>query len=214
MMKGYGKKMTGMKVEFNEELHQYKVDGKPVPSVTEIIGLLTKDKYSINASVLARAAHRGTVVHELCELYDYDALPEEIDEEVYPFLLAYQKFVKDYAPEWVAVEKILATNYCAGTADRIGYVDGHLVVVDLKTTASMDRLSKICLACQLYAYAVMFEQEVDINRCFGVQLKKDGSYAILPYSDICDKYEINPPEILRNLFNITMLIRGEKWPNL
>ena len=33
-----------MTLDFNEETHAYTLDGRPVPSVTEIVGLLTAHK--------------------------------------------------------------------------------------------------------------------------------------------------------------------------
>ena len=44
-----------MTLDFNDDTHAYTLDGKPVPSVTEIVGLLTALKYSDTNAAIAGA---------------------------------------------------------------------------------------------------------------------------------------------------------------
>lgn len=95
-----------MQIDFNEEKHEYTVGGEVKPSVTEILGFITADHYgTINPSILDRAARRGSAVHECLEDIDYDMPPEEVPTEIYPYVVAYQTFLRDYKPEWYGIEQ-------------------------------------------------------------------------------------------------------------
>ena len=183
-----------MTVTYDDERHAYTVNGKRVPSVTEITGILTADKYSGgNDAVLAQAQRRGTEVHELCEQIDCGIPVEEMEiaPELVGYVQAYINFLQDWNPEWDYLEKIVYTDSFAGRADRIGRIDGKTVIADIKTTASMDRLSKLALAAQLYGYAVAWcdmDPGHTAQRLFGIQLKKDGKYTLHEYSKIMDSY--------------------------
>lgn len=205
-------------LEFDEEKHQYKVDGKIVPSVTDICAPLTTSKYGSIPALAASAAHRGSIVHELCELYDYGALPDEIPADALPYLNAWISFCNDYNPTWHFIEHRMANNDFAGTADRIGVIDGRPCIVDIKTTSSLDRLSKISLACQLYGYSWLLNSvpawytdiDPDIDtywNSFGVQLLKDGKYRIYKSKDIGERYDVKIPDLFNNLLSITNIIR-------
>ena len=132
-------------LEFDERKHQYSVNGVVIPSVSEIIGPITYTQYSVQQNAVDQAAHRGTKVHALTELYDRGDLEEEStiasDEALY--LMAWIKFLHDYQPKWEFIEMPLACRTFAGTIDRIGTIDGQLAIVDIKTTSSMDRVHKI-----------------------------------------------------------------------
>lgn len=178
---------------YDPEAHAYTVDGRRVPSVTEIAGVLTAAKYAaMNPAILEQAKRRGTEVHELCEMIDCGVDPEELDvaPELVGYVNAYLAFLRDWSPEWLFIEKPVFTYGYAGRADRIGIIDGKNVVVDIKTTANMDRLSKLALIVQLYGYADAWEQmgNAEVNRSFGVQLKRDGTYTLHESDKIREKY--------------------------
>ena len=52
---------------FDSKKHVYSIDGKRVPSVTEIV-----DSQFYNGWFTERSAWRGSVIHKLCEMYDRD----------------------------------------------------------------------------------------------------------------------------------------------
>ena len=96
-----------MKIDFDEEKHEYSVDGVRVPSVSEILAPLSADRYAdLNPWMLKAAAARGTAVHEACELIDYGVEPEE-DPETDGYLVAYQSFLLDHEVEWKMIEGIV-----------------------------------------------------------------------------------------------------------
>lgn len=128
--------------DFDEEAHVYRVDGRIVPSVTEILsGVGLAENFmaggrEIDPDVLANAAERGTMVHLAIELECLGELDEDtVDDEIWPYLEAWRQFVDDTGFLPVANEFRFyepANDYC-GTADMIGYLGDQLTVLDLKT---------------------------------------------------------------------------------
>ena len=199
-----------MACTYDAENHTYEVDGRRVPSVTEIAGLLTARKYAeTNPAILAQAQRRGTEVHELCEAIDCGIDPAELEiaPELVGYVNAYLAFLRDYRPTWDYIEKIVCTQEYAGRADRIGKIDGKPCIVDIKTTANMDRLSKLSLAFQLYFYNEAFYSGF-ADTLYGVQLKKDGTYTAQDYRKIISRYGVSVVSAAEELLNLTQLIGG------
>lgn len=202
-------------LEFDEQKHEYNVLGTKLPSVTEIIGPLTYTKYKIDAGVIAQAAYKGALAHGLTAAYDRGDLGDDspIPADGAMYYKAWKDFCHDYQAEWKYIELPLACKFFAGTVDRIGIVDGYPVVVDIKTTASMDKASKIALCAQLYGYSVLcHENDIPVNAScsLGVQLKKDGTYTVHEMSKIALKYQFNPDELFDQLMYWNSLLRGGK----
>lgn len=154
-----------MKIDFNEEKHEYSVNGVKVPSVSEILSPLNADRYGdINPAVLRAAAEKGTAVHEMCEAIDYGIFTSEMEDEMPPeldgYVNAYFQFLFDHDVYWEMVERIVACYrgvegeppIYAGTIDRFGIVDGKAAVVDIKTYASMTTEAQMAASCQTALY--------------------------------------------------------------
>lgn len=200
---------------FDERTHTYTIDGVEVPSVTQICSILTADKYSGNQAIIDAARARGTAVHELCEAYDYGT-PEEVPTELAGYVKAWMDFCRDYRPEWLYIEHQMYSKdfEFAGTCDRIGIIDGKKAIVDIKTTASMDRASKVSLAAQLYGYNVLHNYGAETG--IGVQLKKDGSYTVHDIKTIAEKLLplTGAERIFFNCQDIYFAIHGRpEWNN-
>lgn len=198
---------------FDEDKHQYSVNGKVIPSVSEIIGPVTYSQFRVQQNVVDQAAHRGSMAHALTALYDFGALEDESslspDEAFY--LKAWRDFCHDYSPEWQYIELPLACRTFAGTIDRIGIIDGHLAIVDIKTTSNMDRVHKVALACQLAGYWDLCQLnglDAKYWNSMGVQIKKDGTYAVHETMKIRDKYQFDPVEWFHTMQNLNSLTRG------
>lgn len=125
--------------------------------------------------LLLKARDRGSRVHELCQLYDYDALPDEIDADCIGYLTAYKTFCHDYSVRWLFSEYAVGSKEkgYAGTIDRLGYIDGKLTIVDLKTSAKVDKCG---VSAQLYGYNGLLDEPAEL--LMAVQLKKDGKYRV------------------------------------
>lgn len=180
-------------LEFDTENHTYTLDKTAVPSVTTIVDFLNRGRFT-PSPVMENARRRGLRVHELCELYDMGA-ELDLEPEVIPYILAYERFVRDYSPEWYYIEKKLGSpkDKFAGTIDRLGLISGKSSLVDIKTTANFDRMTKITLAVQLVGYAMLCADN-DLcwpEKLYGVQLKSDGSYQVYEVTEIEKQYNFN-----------------------
>lgn len=184
-----------MQIDFDEEKHEYSVNGVKVPSVSEILAPLSAERYAeLNPAMLRSAAARGTAVHEACELIDYGAEPE-IEPDIAGYVAAYYDFLQTYKPKWEKIEQIVCAYkylpfgypdednvlFC-GTLDRYGIIDGKPAVLDIKTYASLTTDSLIQASCQtaMYYTAVAEEKMEDLiaNR-YVLHLKKDGSWRLV-----------------------------------
>lgn len=200
---------------FDEETHTYTVGDRILPSVTEICSPITASKYAAPSAVVDYAASRGSRVHELCAMYDFDALPDEIEAECLPYVQAWAAFCRDWRPTWELVEwsAYSAVDGYAGTADRIGLIDGARCVVDIKTAASLDRASKVALTAQLAGYRRLAQENglrMD-GADFGVQLRKDGSYTVHSSQKIAERYRFDPAELFGSLLELNRIVKGEKY---
>ena len=171
-------------IDFDEAKHIYTIDGKVIPSVTDICSPITADHYgSINSAVLEMASRRGTAVHEATELIDLGSMPDD-DPEIDGYVNAYLDFLLDYQPKWEYVEWVGhykgdydGLEFC-GTVDRAGRVGDEFWVLDIKTTASPTKENYIATCCQTMAYAMMLEAERSCDR-YILYLKKDGTYRLV-----------------------------------
>lgn len=198
--------------EFDESTHTYYVNGCAVPSVTQLLAPITIGKYPKDVGVIQAAARRGTRIHELCNLYDLDALPEEFEGSLIPYVQAWSMFCRDYKPEWIFTEKPMHDGlYYAGTMDRLGIIDGMHTVVDIKTAQSLDRPAKVALAVQLYAYQRMAKQLLPAAMPvagMGVQLLKTGRYRVYWRKDLEYVYKIDSGDIWDGLCMIYEATHG------
>ena len=201
---------------FDEATHTYTLDGVVIPSVTEICAPITCGKYP-PVGVVQQAAARGTRVHELCALYDMDALPDEIEAELVGYVKAWAAFCRDYKPVWRHIELPLygspdAGMPFAGTIDRIGDIDGRTRVVDIKTAASLDRPAKVALCEQITGYEWLADLNgIDIfdGAGMGVQLFANGNYRVHLTEAIAHKYDFRRFTMFRALRKLYKITKGK-----
>ena len=201
---------------FEESTHTYTLDGVVIPSVTEICAPITCGKYP-PVGVVQQAAARGTRVHELCALYDMDALPDEIEAELVGYVKAWAAFCRDYKPVWTHIELPLYGVLdpgmpFAGTLDRIGEIDGLTRVVDIKTAASLDRPAKVALCEQITGYEWLADlNNIDIfdGAGMGVQLFATGNYRVHLIAEIAQKYDFLRSETFWSLRELCKITKGK-----
>ena len=113
---------TAEDLSFDREHHIFSITstGERLPSVTQV---LASEGLSPDYSWVAPwYALRGTYVHKATELSDNGKLDEStVDEEIKPYLAAYQKFRKEWGREIVEVEFMAwsKTYRYAGVIDRV-----------------------------------------------------------------------------------------------
>ena len=201
---------------FEEATHTYTLEGVVIPSVTEICAPITCGKYP-PVGVVQQAAARGTRVHELCALYDMDALPDEIEAELVGYVKAWAAFCRDYKPVWRHIElplygEIDPGQPFAGTLDRIGVIDGRTRVVDIKTTASLDRPAKVALCEQIGGYECLADLngiDVSFGAGMGVQLFANGNYRVHLTEAIAHKYNFRRFTMFRALRKLYKITKGK-----
>lgn len=159
---------------FDEANHKYFDGDIELPSVTTITRFCSYDSINGNGSN-PFYRERGTLVHELCADYDFTGeLPTGTGVD--GFLKAYADFKRDYRPKWDYIEYMMgnADIGFAGTLDRVGYIDGQLAILDIKTAS---KPNVVALTAQLTGYAWLLDKPVML---YGLQLQKKGDYKLIP----------------------------------
>ena len=164
-------------VEFDPELHRYTVEGVVLPSVTTILKLV----YPIRGAM--QAAARGTEVHRLTECYDLGQTSETTPELV-PYVYAYVKFRRDYGFEPLLIEQRVyhPVQLYAGTLDRIGEINGHMAVLDLKTSQALRPMTGLQLAAYKEAWN-HHQPDIRVSHRYALRLTADGDYELKEYAD-------------------------------
>ncbi len=123
-------------IHFDPETHIYTTDdGSVIPSITQRIrrgGLLgpATQFYS------AESADRGTAVHLACADRDQGRdVADFLKGEFGGFLTSYIRWCEAMEPVWTSIEtpQYSPRYQTAGTADRVGTINGRPVVLDLKS---------------------------------------------------------------------------------
>lgn len=165
-------------LEFRSDVHIYELDGEIVPSVSEICRFIDREIYGdVNQYVLDNAAHRGTKVHKATEALDKFG-EIECDEDIILYVQAYVKFRREHKCEWHRIEwsTYNTEQRYAMTADRVGIMDGKSVLLDIKTTSSI-QTAKVTAQLTLYKMALE-TQGVLIDECYALRLDKSGKYQL------------------------------------
>ena len=194
-----------MEIQFDEAKHEYSVNGKRIPGVTEILSPITADGYSkINPAVLEHAAMKGTLVHDWCEMFDLGCADEFMPSEIVPYCQAYADFIRDYRPEWEKIEEIVGYKsepddwWYAGRLDRCGYINGKRLIVDIKTIASPSTKTHISVCCQTAAYAYAVDNIASWDR-YALYLKPDGTYRLFNCAEYEEKNNFNGEDLFIEL---------------
>lgn len=84
------------------------------------------------------ATELGTAVHDAIESYALSGTRPTVDDEVLPFLDAFDRWAQVWQPKYLAAEAAVynRTYGYAGTLDAIVELDGMSLIVDTKTTRS------------------------------------------------------------------------------
>lgn len=171
--------MTTEGLVFNEAEHSYRLNGRRLPSVTQVLDFYN-DFSMVREDVMELARWRGSLVHRITELYDKDDLIEEnVEEWAVPYLAAWKRFRADtqFKIRDIEVPRASDAYGYAGTIDRLGAIGRHDWVIDIKGGAVPPTAG-----LQTAAYRRLIPGNyVDHIRRATVQLKKDGTYALLEW---------------------------------
>lgn len=170
------------KIEFNEALHLYTVDGEPKDSVTQIISQEGMSSYgNVPKHYLEAAASFGTNVHLATELYDKGTLDmHKLDAKLAAYLRGWIKFKEAYKPEMLYIEEPFYSSswdYC-GTIDRVAKIGNDVTIIDIKTSASIVQSYELQMAG--YKIGWMDSTKMTIHKLWIVQLKPE-TFKVYPY---------------------------------
>jgi hypothetical protein len=177
-------------IEFNEERHEYTLDGRLLPNVTRILAPLT-DIHTMPRDRVEFARQRGQAVHLGTALDDCGTLdPASVDPQLTGYLAAWRLFRHEsgFVPRNIEYRVAHALYGYAGTEDRDGRMritpPGALDLIDIKATA--DIYQKV-VGPQTAAYAKALQAQdpttpLSIMR-WAVQLRPDGTYRLHPCTD-------------------------------
>lgn len=165
--------IKGHVLEYFDDTHTYLVDGIIVPSITQILKIKFKNKYSgVDQKVLNRASEKGTEIHEDIEKLCKTGEAEDLKEvKNFIFLQKQYKFntIDNEVPIILFREE---TPVGAGRLDLVLEENNELGLGDVKRTSVLD---KEYLAYQLNLYRIGYQQcyDKEIKFLKGLHLRED-----------------------------------------
>lgn len=177
-------KLNQSRVQFDATTHTYHLDGVVLQGITgTLIKRAFPDKYKdVDPEVLAEAARKGHELHEAIQNYDRFGITSD-DERV----KNYVELKQGSGLVTVENEYLVSDNehYASSIDVVLENVTGDVVLVDIKTTYTLDRAST---ALQLSIYKRWFEQQNE-----GVKVSSICALW-LPNRDhtICELVELSP----------------------
>lgn len=175
-----------MDLHFDEEAHAYTLNGRRVPSVTQVLDPLNALD-GIPWDVLEAARIFGNHVHLACHWYNLGTLDwESLDDRLAAYVRGYVRFLTDTGFVVLASEERVASVKCgyAGTLDVRGLLPKPKsklrCLVDLKSTATLPRTVGPQTAAYENALREMTGEKIDRRYC--LHLKPD-AYTFVPLKD-------------------------------
>src|SRR2546427_11639137 len=114
-------KTVAIDFTFDPERHLYLVQGRPVPSVTQVLHAagLAADYSRVPPDVLERKRIIGQYVHKATQYLDEGCLDlETVDPELQPYLAAYQRFLEEsgFRPQLIEHRLVSRVRACSAEA--------------------------------------------------------------------------------------------------
>ncbi len=177
-------------IDFNSETHQYFIDGKRYPCISDITSPLDLAYYSeVPSFVLNKAAARGTLIHKMCEEIDLGKRShimmqdDEVEQGVEGYIDAYREFLRHCPYDLMECEQIYGSaslGYC-GTIDRLYEFNNEKIMVDIKTGSSIN-LDNIAVKFAGYANLIKEKHGFDTMNAV-LHLRKDGTYSFIEFDN-------------------------------
>ena len=153
--------------------HQYNMDGRPVPSVTQILNDLFP-MWKCDEWYMAR----GSAVHACYEMMA-KGIAFDCDPVCQPYVEGWIKWKQAVKPILLSCEGVVGSvnHQYAGKFDAIAEIDGVRTLIDYKACKSAT------VGHQLAAYALAYEEttKVKINHGMGVTINDEGRWSIEKY---------------------------------
>lgn len=155
-------------ISFNEEKHEYTLDGKVLISVTQLMKKhgLSPNYGEVPAAILRAKAERGTLIHKEIEDFIKNGEIGFTTE-----MLNFRKYVETQNIKVLASEIIVYNDIVAGTVDLL--LDGE-VIADIKTTAT---LHQDAISWQLSIYNFLLDNKFTKGQVY--HFDKDGNLNVV-----------------------------------
>ncbi len=171
--------------EFDPIAHRYTLDGRVLPSVTQILRGLD-DFSKVPARVLEQARDRGQRVHAACNLDVLGILDENtVDDEVAPYLAQFRRFLREsgFTPTLTECRVYDDKLWYAGTLDLFGDLPGCIdVQIDIKSGAIPRSVGPQTAA---YANGLYKRAGLMTRRRYTLKLEA-GKYSLIPLDSTDD----------------------------
>lgn len=170
-------------IEFNEDKHQYLVDGIAVPSVTQLVAPLGEDFDEPDEFLelaFEAAADRGVTMHAYIAHRLTGGEPEEFElPDIYQsYAEAVELFLSEHTIVPLLIETPLPGNGFAGTPDLVCEFDGNAAILDYKFVSV---IAKSKVGAQLGGYMELCEEnEIFPDLLYAVQFLRNGDYRLYP----------------------------------
>ena len=205
--------LTQSGVLFNEELHEYWLDGKQLSGITEAIRKqLHPEMYSSKPKrILEQAAEYGTSVHKSIELFQKEWINNG-SVEVQDFI----QICKDNSLIHEASEYTVSDgkNWASNIDQVYRTSDDTFSLADIKTYSKMTAEKLELARYQLSCYAMFFEMQnkkAKVDRLYIIHLRnKTKSGKVEHISDLIPIERI-PADICKELLDCEL--RGEQFKN-
>ena len=208
--------IRGHTLEYDDESHTYLCDGLIVPSVTEIIRGYLGSKYDgVPADVLAEAARKGTLLHEVIESAEKSACAETYElssdeAEMSDEFASYLRLKKEYGITCEGNEMPLLIYYkgriiAAGRMDMLAFNgDGELGIIDFKRTYELDD-EYLAFQLTLYGMGVKYSYNIDpkFYACMWLRGKRGKFVSYDPIEkrveEMLDGFLVRESELVENI---------------
>lgn len=176
-----------MSFTFDAEKHEYRLQGKVLPSVTQVLSIVN-DFDRVPRAILEHARERGECLHRAVNLYNRDDLEfESLDNDTSADVYAWARFLRESGAVVIASESpvVHETLGFAGTPDVVLSWKERIVIPDIKSTYSVPAT----VGCQTWAYAAAWQSMNGAKRmperyCIHI---KDGNYTAHKRNDPADQ---------------------------
>jgi len=162
------------KLEFQEEGHIYKLDGRIIPSATDALSLVDdrrKDPYFLL---------RGKYMHKATELWDRGELDEDtVDPSILGRVEAWKLFRKESGFVPSTIEKFyIHPQYLYGfRPDYTGLLNGVMSMIDKKSSPHrIDALQ----GASYWGGLLAQDPPINCKKIFDIDLKENGKYSLVP----------------------------------
>lgn len=175
-----------MRIEFDAASHAYRVNGRPVPSVTQILGPL-EDFSRVPRDVLEAACEFGKHVHEACDLFNRGELDWlNLDPSLVPYVEGWRQFMHETGAVVISSEFQVAHGVLgyAGSPDVLIQMRDAMWIPDIKSTAIVPSTVGAQTAAYAKAYSWM-NKCPEPKRCC-VLLDGSGRYKLHTRKDSTD----------------------------